>query len=388
MKLDAIELFAGIGGFRLGLESAGINAIWSNDIDELACKVYESNFGAGSIVNGDINHIKPSSIPSHDLLTAGFPCQPFSPAGKKQGVHDLTRGTLFERIVDVLEHHQPKYFFLENVKRLLTMEDGKHFRIILKALTELDGYFVEWRVINSLNFGIPQNRERVFIFGSKVNRQMDFYGTLENHSVFLTQEDINDGFFDNNHDSIEKVLVPIEKVHVKTANWGIAHKGKMHTHDLPKMGNVHLPKKLKDILQKNPSKEFDFTKETIERIKNSVKVDRFINGVEVLFNQGGGARLGYTVFGINGISSTLTASTSRHYERYKIGNFYRRLTNIEYARLMGFPDDWCGYTTTYNQYTLYGNAVIPACIEWVARRIGCKNVDFQNREISQFAFAF
>jgi DNA (cytosine-5)-methyltransferase 1 len=161
-KLTAVELFAGIGGFRFGMKDANIETIWANDKSELCCEVYESNFGKGSITLGDINHIPISEIPNHDILTAGFPCQPFSPAGKKLGVRDKVRGTLFERIVEILEQKQPKYFFLENVKRLLTMENGYHFRVILDALSELD-YFIEWRLINPINFGIPQNRDRVFI---------------------------------------------------------------------------------------------------------------------------------------------------------------------------------------------------------------------------------
>lgn len=98
-KLKAIELFAGIGGFRLGMKAANIETIWANDINELCCQVYQSNFGSDSIVLGDINKIQISKIPEHDLLTAGFPCQPFSQAGKKMGIRDKVRGTLFERII-------------------------------------------------------------------------------------------------------------------------------------------------------------------------------------------------------------------------------------------------------------------------------------------------
>lgn len=116
--------------------------------------------------------------------------------------------------------------------------------------------------------------------------------------------------------------------------------------------------------------QFDFTADTLERIKQSKPVNRYCNGVEILYNQDGGARLGYTIFGTNGIASTLTASTSRHYERYQVGDKFRRLTNIEYARLMGFPDDWCQVAKIYDQYGLFGNAIVPACVEWVCKRIG------------------
>jgi site-specific DNA-cytosine methylase len=112
-ELTAIELFAGIGGFRLGLENANIQTIWANDINELSCKVYKSNFGKDSIVLGDIKDISLSDIPNHNLLTAGFPCQPFSPAGKKLEIRDSVRGTLFERIVQIIDAKKPQYFFLE-----------------------------------------------------------------------------------------------------------------------------------------------------------------------------------------------------------------------------------------------------------------------------------
>jgi DNA (cytosine-5)-methyltransferase 1 len=113
----------------------------------------------------DISAVK-ASIPEHDLLTAGFPCQPFSAAGKKQGIRDVVRGTLFSEIVDTLERTKPDYFILENVKRLLTMEHGEHFRTILLALTSA-GYFVEWRLLNAKDFGLAQNRERVILVGRK-----------------------------------------------------------------------------------------------------------------------------------------------------------------------------------------------------------------------------
>ncbi len=103
----------------------------------------------------------------------------------------------------------------------------------------------------------------------------------------------------------------------------------------------------------------------------------------MLYNQGGGARLGYTIFGINGVTSTLTASTSRHYERYKVGNKFRRLTNIEYARLMGFPDNWCRVAKIYHQYALYGNSVVPDCVEWICQRIGKQNFKFKHQAWQQ-----
>ncbi len=371
-KLKAIELFAGIGGFRLGMKAANIDTIWANDISKLCYQVYQSNFGSDSIVLEDINQINLSEIPEHDILTAGFPCQPFSQAGKKMGIRDRVRGTLFERIVEVIQAKKPKYFLLENVKRIITMEEGSHFRIILNALASLD-YFIEWRIINPINFGIPQNRDRIFIFGTWIESTKKT-PTLEKLSVFLTDNDV-DNLPGNESSEIEKYMQPIINFKSKNYHWGIAYKNKIYSQSLPLMSDIKPRKKLKDILQDeseiNP--QFDFTSDTQERIKNSKTVNRYCNGVEILYNQGGGARLGYTIFGINGVTSTLTASTSRHYERYKVGNKFRRLTNIEYARLMGFPDNWCRVAKIYHQYVLYGNSVVPDCVEWIFKQLTINN---------------
>jgi len=373
-NLKHIDLFAGIGGFRIAVNKAGYETVWTNDIDKMACDVYEDNFGKGSVICDDINNIPIKSIPKHDLLTAGFPCQPFSAAGKKMGTKDKTRGTLFEKIIEVLEFHQPKYFLLENVRRLLSMDDGIHFKIILEALASLN-YFIEWRLINPLQFGIPQNRDRVFIYGIKNPVVTNSHQTLEKYSVLLDETDLeNLKFFNYQLEDEMKLISNSDK---KFGNWGIAYSNKFFTQMLEPLPNQLKPKLLKDLLEDNPSPEFDFTGDTLNRLNGSEKIHGYINGVEVLYNQKGGARMGYTVFGVNGVAPTLTASTSRHYERYKIEKRFRRLTNIEYARLMGFPDNWCNVTTSYNQYFLYGNAVVPQCVEWIVKRFGQKNIDFK-----------
>jgi len=187
--MKAIELFAGIGGFRLGMEPAGIDTIWANDIDKTACNVYQDHFGSGSIVCADVRNVDIETIPKHDLLTAGFPCQPFSAAGKKLGINDQVTGTLFYRIVEILQHRSPSFFFLENVKRIIGMEEGMHFKKILDELTKLD-YLVEWRVLNAKYFGIPQNRERVFIVGTRLTKTNSLFDTMSLNSVLLTQRDL------------------------------------------------------------------------------------------------------------------------------------------------------------------------------------------------------
>lgn len=156
-----IDLFAGIGGIRLGFESCGCNNVFSSEWDQDAQKVYEANFGEKPF--GDINLISSSEIPDHDILLAGFPCQPFSIAGKGLGFAD-TRGTLFFNIEQILKRKQPTAFLLENVKQLVSHDQGQTFQVILSRLQEL-GYHVHYKILNSLVFGLPQKRERVYIAG-------------------------------------------------------------------------------------------------------------------------------------------------------------------------------------------------------------------------------
>ena len=160
-KYKTIDLFAGIGGIRLGFEAFGCENVFSSEWDKYAQKMYEDNFGEKPF--GDINLIEPGNIPDHDILLAGFPCQPFSIAGKGLGFGD-TRGTLFFNIEAILEAKRPKAFLLENVKRLTTHDDGQTFAVILEKLKGL-GYTVYHKVFNSLDFGLPQKRERIYIVG-------------------------------------------------------------------------------------------------------------------------------------------------------------------------------------------------------------------------------
>ena len=356
--LKTVELFAGIGGFRIAAEQNGLETVWANDIDPIAVKVYKDNFGCDSIIEGDI-YYHLDSIPDHDILTGGFPCQPFSKAGKKQGIADY-RGTLFEVIVNILSKKHPKYFILENVNSLLYMDNGRHFRTILLALSSLD-YKVEWKVFNAASFGLPQHRERVIIVGSK---ECDF-----NHSYFL-EEHLLQSISPDTLDTIARYnqWTPIEQSRNKFETWGMAKNGYFISADM-KEQQIFPAVKLIDILEDNVPASFDFTEDTLHRIESSQYVNKFYNGVQILYNQAGGARMGYTIFGVEGIAPTLTASTSRHYERYKVGETYRRLTNIEYARIQGFSDAHCNATTPYNQYKLYGNAVPPRIISYVIKKI-------------------
>ncbi len=156
-----IDLFAGIGGIRLPFEELGYNCVFSSEWDGPAAHTYQANFG--EYPAGDITKIDAADIPAHDLLLAGFPCQAFSIMGKMKGFEDV-RGTMFFEIARILEYHKPSTILLENVKQLTTHDRGRTFATILDILAQL-GYHVRWKVLNALDFGLPQKRERVIIVG-------------------------------------------------------------------------------------------------------------------------------------------------------------------------------------------------------------------------------
>jgi DNA (cytosine-5)-methyltransferase 1 len=158
-----IDLFSGIGGFRIGFEKAGFECLMSSEINSYCKTTYQNNFGETPLC--DITKIPLDDIPNHDVLTAGFPCQPFSICGKKRGFED-TRGTLFFHICEIINAKQPKVVLLENVKHLIHHDSGNTLTVILTTLEDL-GYHVNFKLLNAKNFGMPQNRERIIIFATK-----------------------------------------------------------------------------------------------------------------------------------------------------------------------------------------------------------------------------
>jgi DNA (cytosine-5)-methyltransferase 1 len=157
-----IDLFAGIGGTRIGFESAGGQCVFSSEWDVAAQKTYEANFG--EVPAGDITKISTSDIPDFDVLLGGFPCQPFSSIGQRKGFEHKTQGTLFYDVARIIKDKRPKAFLLENVQGLLTHDKGRTLSTILEVLAELD-YDVQYRLINAADFGVPQMRRRVYIVG-------------------------------------------------------------------------------------------------------------------------------------------------------------------------------------------------------------------------------
>lgn len=160
-SLTYIDLFAGIGGFHQALSSFGAKCIFASEIDKHASQTYLENYGIEP--KGDITKINECDIPHHDILCAGFPCQAFSISGKRLGFDD-TRGTLFFDIARITAYHKPKILFLENVKNFARHNNGNTLKVVLETLSEL-GYDVYYQVLNASNFGLPQNRERIYLVG-------------------------------------------------------------------------------------------------------------------------------------------------------------------------------------------------------------------------------
>jgi DNA (cytosine-5)-methyltransferase 1 len=181
-KFDFIDLFAGIGGLRRGFESLGGACVFTSEWNKYAAQTYRANFpGDDHEINGDITKVPVGEIPKHDLLLAGFPCQPFSIAGvskknslgRKHGFLDETQGTLFFDVARIIEHHRPRAFLLENVKNLQSHDKGNTLKVIMRVLTEELGYQVQTRIIDARGF-VPQHRERIYIVGFRDPNDFDF----------------------------------------------------------------------------------------------------------------------------------------------------------------------------------------------------------------------
>ena len=189
-----IDLFAGIGGFHLGLAHHGMKCVFASEIDKAARATYIENHKISEkIFNEDINSIDPKDIPDHDILCAGFPCQPFSQAGYKKGLQD-ERGNLFFNILSILKEKKPKAFILENVRHLLKHDNGHTFNVIYNELRKAD-YYVEYKIIKGTDFGLPQHRPRIYIVGfnnKTVNTSTNFLFPKE-VPLRMTMSDIWEG---------------------------------------------------------------------------------------------------------------------------------------------------------------------------------------------------
>jgi DNA (cytosine-5)-methyltransferase 1 len=359
--LKYIELFCGIGGFRYGIEKTneddkcstyenrrmgewdkrgvefylkpvigeGSTCVWANDIDKYACAIYRYHYG--EVFEGDIRTV--TDVPDHDLIVAGFPCQSFSIAGKRGGFED-TRGTLFFEIARIARLKRTKYLFLENVKGLLSHDEGNTFATIISTLDEL-GYDCQWQVLNSKNHGVPQNRERVFIIGH-------LRGTSR-PKVFPIGE----------VDTVSDQLC----TETQTERQRIRNEDNQCASALRIGGSG--------------------VQDNLVTATDSSRYGK--DGSDTLINLTPENRLSRRVYSPAGNSPSLqTPSGGHHLPQITDKTSIRRLTPIECERLQGFPDNWTKYgimngkqvlISDTQRYKMLGNAVTTNVITDIIKRL-------------------
>ena len=306
-----IDLFAGIGGMRIAFEGAGGHCVYSSEWNKYSQQTYRANFGEQP--EGDITQVDADSIPDHDILVAGFPCQPFSIAGvsKKQslgratGFEDKTQGTLFFDVCRILKAKRPKAFMLENVKNLCSHDKGRTFKVILESLEELD-YQVFYKIMDGQNF-VPQHRERILIVGFDRKR----YGRDCRIDFHITPADPK----------------PV----------------------------------MRDILEENVSEKYTLSDKLWQYLQNYAAK-----------HKAAGNGFGYGIAPLDGVSRTLSARYYKDGSEILIeqsGKNPRRLTPRECARLQGFPDDFKIPVSDTQAYRQFGNSVVVPLMENVGQLI-------------------
>ena len=336
-KFRFIDLFAGIGGIRLPFQQLGGECVFSSEWDKFAQRTYAANYG--EVPSGDITQIVASDIPDHDILMGGFPCQSFSQAGLKKGFED-TRGTMFFEIQRILGEKRPKVFLLENVKQLKGHDKGRTLQTILNILTgesdlPLDdvpmsddarealgkklNYWVDYKVLRAADFGIPQNRERIFIVGF----DRDYFGeNIDFNKIFKWPEPTNQPTKVGDILESQEILDTLEdKYTISDKLWA-----------------GHLRRKAEHGIKGNGFGYSLFNRES--SYTNTISARYYKDGSEVLIDQS------------------------------HLGKNPRKLTPRECARLQGFPDDFIVDAVSQGQiYKQFGNSVCVKVIQAVAKQI-------------------
>ena len=334
-----IDLFAGIGGMRIAFEKAGGHCVYSNEWDKYCQQTYFANFGEQP--EGDITKVDAKDIPDHDILVAGFPCQPFSIAGvskknsmgRATGFEDKTQGTLFFDVARIIKEKRPKVFMLENVKNLKSHDKGNTFRVIRETLEELD-YEVFYEVLDGQNF-VPQHRERIVIVGFDRKR----YEPL----IAVSKEEMEEGNPFRNAKLRDKIdfrfdITPVEPK--------------------PVMKDILIPD---DVLREESGDKYTLSDKLWSYLQNyAVKHKAAGNG------------FGYGIAPRDGISRTLSARYYKDGSEILIeqpGRNPRRLTPRECARLQGFPDDFKITVSDTRAYKQFGNSVVVPLMTNVAQLV-------------------
>ena len=304
-----IDLFCGLGGFRIALEKQNCNCVFSSDIDKAVAQVYENNFG--EYPSGDITKIDSNEIPDFDILCGGFPCQSFSIAGKRLGFED-SRGTMFFEVARILKEKKPKAFILENVKGITNHDNGKTLEIILTILDDL-GYTYVQKVINAKNIGIPQNRERWYCVGVR----KDLNIKLDATKIFPTEQ-IASFTFD----------------------------------DIIDTSNIYKNYQISDICKSNIQKHIG---------KINEKTSKFTLAYEI--------RPSRCQFKTDGISPCLTAKMGTGGNNVPVVvELNRKLTEKECLKLMGYPENY-KIGNGSQAYKQIGNSVIVPVLEQISKSL-------------------
>ena len=362
--------FSGIGGFDLALDRiGGYKRVWSCDNNRYANQIYIKHFGEENHHSGDIEGVDPEDIPDFDLFCAGFPCQAFSVAGQRKGFED-TRGTLFFEICRITEAKRPSLLLLENVKGLLNHDRGRTFTIILQSLDEL-GYWLEWQVLNSKYFGVPQNRERVFIIGHlrEGNSRPIFPITKPSEitNVRNTEEQValalqSPGHASGNYRGMNMIIDGFNKS-IREAEYS----NSLKTNPSPTSSAVLAvltPDRIKKRQHGRRIKElgdpsFTLTGQDIHGV--------YIQNIPHGFNEGWKKEF-----------PNIRAHQGSPYNELLVKDAkIRHLTPIECERLQGFPDRWTEGVSDTQRYRVLGNAVTVNVIEFLGELI---KSSFTNKE--------
>ncbi len=332
LRLKFADLFAGIGGFRLALEKADYKCVFSCEIDEACQEVYLNNFGDKP--ESDIRKIDLKNIPYFDVLTAGFPCQPFSICGRRKGFHD-TRGTLFFHICEIIEHINPPVVVLENVKHILHHDQGRTLEVILYSLEDM-GYVVNYETVNSRDFGLPQNRERVIFIATKT-RKFNF-GNLNKSYIFPSLR--------------EFLCTSGEFEYLNTEEYTMI--------DSPKQqpsGLIFVGYRNKSIWKTGirPNTEH------LSRVHHQPN----------------------RIYSIAGVHPTIPSqeTSGRFFIYIPEENVVRKLTIRECYRIMGFPDDFKIHSSLAECYKQIGNSVCVPVMYELANQIKKQIFSYQDREV-------
>jgi DNA (cytosine-5)-methyltransferase 1 len=310
MTLRFIDLFAGIGGFRLGLESQGAKCVFSSEWDTDSQETYRQNFGV--IPDGDITKIDEKDIPDHDVLCGGFPCQAFSVSGKQMGFED-SRGTLFYDILRIAKIKKPKVLFLENVKNLIRHDSGRTMAVILESLRSL-GYTVFYQVLRSSDYGVPQARNRVYIVAFR--------------------KDLG----------VEEFSFPKPSSEIKV---------------------------VRDILEpRNVTSEFRIERNDIQIYADAEKVSDPRKPLQIgIINKGGQGERVYSVHGAGITLSAYGGGAASKTGAFLVDGQVRKLSPRECARMQGFPENFKPHPKTNLAYKQFGDSVSVPVIRAIYKNI-------------------